>query len=59
MKETNNRSVKEHSTNKLRVICTSDEKIFHVADALLMKYSLFFKNLIDDEKSEDEPIQIP
>lgn len=38
--------------NKLRIVKTKDEKEFKVIDALLMKYSLFLKNLIDDEKNE-------
>lgn len=53
MKETNESSVEKHSTNKQRVICTRDGKKFEVAHALLVKYSLFFRHIIDDEKSED------
>ena len=52
MKATKKKSTQSFSekqpTNKLRIIRTNDEKEFKVIDALLMKYSLYFKNIIDD-----------
>ena len=62
MKATKKKSTQSFSekqpTNKLRIIKTSDEREFKVIDALLMKYSFYFKNIMEDEKSEDEPIKI-
>lgn len=37
--------------NKPKTIRTSDGKEFKVIDSLLMKYSLLFKALIEDDKN--------
>lgn len=36
--------------NRPKTIRTSDDKEYKIIDALLMKYSLFFKNIIDDDR---------
>ena len=52
-------TVEKQPQNKPKTIKTNDGKEFKVMDFLLMKYSLLFKNLIEDEKSEDEVITLP
>jgi tRNA A58 N-methylase Trm61 len=44
-------TVEKQPQNKPKTIKTNDGKEFKVMDFLLMKYSLLFKNLIEDEKS--------
>lgn len=44
--------------NKLKTIKTSDNKQIKVIDSLLMKYSMFLKSLIEDERSEEEILHL-